>query len=130
MGHGIRRIVLTVCALGLVAPGTPAHGAPLRYTTVWQGEDGAPTEVRFEGTAERGAVSGTLFVGAARLTVRGVIAIDGSVSGTVHRPDGTGAASFAGQPDAAGVLRGNVALGTRTRAWSAEGLVLPPATAP
>jgi hypothetical protein len=136
-----RRIVMThvgrlpgtlvSLAAGLaLSAATARAGTPLAYATTWRGENGSATAVAFEGTAERGVVSGTLRIEGTVVRVNGVIALDGSVSGTVKRPDGSQVATFTGRPDANGVLRGEATFAGRTRSWSADGVVLPSATAP
>lgn len=122
---------LVAVAVGLTFSASAAHaGTPLSYATTWQAGDGSSKAVAFEGTAERGIVSGTLRIEGMSVRVNGVIATDGSVSGTVKRPDGTQVATFTGRPDKNGVLRGSASFAGRTQPWSADGVVLPAATAP
>ena len=130
--HAVRipgLLVNIAAALSLLAA-TARAGTPISYGTTWKGQDGSSKAVAFEGTAERGVVTGTLRIEGMAVRVNGVIAVDGSVSGTVKRPDGTQVATFTGRPDEKGVLRGNATFGGRTQSWSADGVVLPSATAP
>jgi hypothetical protein len=114
-----------------LAWGPIAHGETrFAYTTPWQSPDGTVKAVTFDGVAERGRVSGTLRLGQTAATLKGIIAIDGSVSGTILRPDGTPLATFSGQRDKDGVLAGTVAYGGTVRPWRAPGLALPDATTP
>ena len=122
---------MVAVAVGVALASSVAHaGTSLSYATTWQAPDGSAKAVAFEGTAERGVVSGTLRIEGMSVRVNGVIATDGSVSGTVKRPDGTQVATFTGRTDKNGVLRGSASFAGRTQPWSADGVVLPAATAP
>lgn len=124
-----RMLIGVAVGVALLVPAARA-GTPLSYATTWQAPDGSSKAVAFDGTAERGVIAGTLRIEGLAVRVNGVIATDGSVSGTVKRPDGTQAATFAGRPDRNGVLRGSATFAGRTQPWSADGVVLPSATAP
>jgi hypothetical protein len=114
----------------LVLPTRPRAATPLAYATTWDDGQGRERQVSFDGSAARGVIAGTLRIDSFALTVKGLIATDGSVSGTLHRPNGTQAATFFARPDRNGILRGNVTYGGTARPWSAPGVALPSATAP
>jgi hypothetical protein len=115
----------------VVTASSAAHAiTPLSYASTWNDGQGHTRKVSFDGGASRGKVSGTLQVDTFTLTVKGIIATDGSVSGTILRPNGTQAATFTARTDTNGVLGGSVTYGGVARPWSAPGVALPSATAP
>jgi hypothetical protein len=114
----------------LVLPTRSRAATPLAYATTWDDGQGRERRVTFDGSAARGVVAGTLRIDSYALTVKGLIATDGSVSGTLYRPNGTQAATFSARPDRNGILRGNVTYGGTARPWSAPGVALPSATVP
>jgi hypothetical protein len=127
-----KRMLVIAGVLGAVATGgSIAHAVtPLSYEGPWDDGQGHVRKVRFEGTAARGRVSGTLQVDSFVLDVSGLIATDGSVSGTIRRADGSQAATFTARTAKDGILVGTVTYAGTARPWSAPGVVLPTATAP
>ncbi len=116
--------------VGLIVAAAPALAStPLSYATQVDDGQGDRRDLSFQGSASRGVVSGTLRVNNVDLGVSGIIATDGSVSGTVRRPNGTQAATFSARPNARGMLEGSVTYGGATRPWVAP-IILPSATAP
>jgi phosphatidylglycerol:prolipoprotein diacylglycerol transferase len=121
-----RLLILGGLVLAAAAPVWAAQ--PITYATTVKDDQGKPRAVRFEGSATRGRVLGTLSIDQFTLSVRGLIATDGSFVGTVYRPDGTQAATFSAQPGPNRMLEGTVSYRGRARAWQAP-IILPSATA-
>jgi phosphatidylglycerol---prolipoprotein diacylglyceryl transferase len=120
--------LLLLCGVILAAalPGWAAR--PITYATTVKDDQGRPRDVRFEGSATRGRVLGMLYVDKFTLSVRGLIATDGSFVGTVYRADGTQAATFSARPGQNKMLEGTVSYRGRAREWRAP-IILPSATA-
>ena len=125
-----RPLLLVVASLSLLVPITARAASPLRYATTWTDDGGATRDITFDGAVTRGSLTGTIRIDAVELDVIGVVAVDGSVSGSVRRPNGTQAATFSGRVAPDGILKGDVRYGGRTKEWNAPGVSLPAATAP
>jgi hypothetical protein len=123
--HALPIPLAAVALLALVSASTLASAdTPLQYTTQWTDPQGKPWPVAFNGTRAGSAVSGRLRVGDQQLRVDGIVAADGSVSGSVKLPNGH-VATFAGRPEGA-ALRGTYTLGNLTADWSAPASMLGP----
>lgn len=128
--HG--RVALGGFALIVGLAGAALEAAavtPLAYATDVDDGQGNHRQVSFQGSASRGILSGTLRVDKFDLIVSGIIATDGSVSGTVRRSNGTQAATFSARPNQKGMLQGSVTYNGVTRPWVAP-ILLPSATSP
>jgi hypothetical protein len=116
--------------VSMLLPLAALAATPLRYATAWTDATGTRRDVTFDGSVTRGTLTGTIRIDALELSVTGIVAVDGSVTGAVRRPNGTQAATFSGRVGADGVLEGTATYGGRTKAWEAPGMSLPSATAP
>jgi len=127
------RVVVAAVAMAfaflIAIPSSASAVTPLSYSTRVADDQGADRQVSFQGSASRGVVSGTLRIDNFDLTVQGLIATDGSVSGTIARPSGTRAATFSARPGLRGMLEGTVTYNGVARPWTAP-ILLPSATAP
>jgi hypothetical protein len=102
-------------------------GVPVYYSTVWEGKGGR-FKVEFAGTSSRGNLAGKVRVDGVPLVIKGIIATDGSVSGSVSNTDGVEISTFSGRPDASGALRGSFKHGDASIPWGVPMSVLPSAT--
>jgi hypothetical protein len=91
-------------------------GQPIKYSTVWTDKRGTRHNVVFDGSTDRGKVTGSIRVGQSEFQVDATMAA-GKLSGTVRDHEGTDVATFSGGRTGDGMVRGTADLGTSVQAW-------------
>jgi hypothetical protein len=111
-------------ALALSAPAT----TPLSYSTTFTDPRGTQKAISFSGTAADKSLSGTLTVDGTPVQVSATIGKDGSVSGTLLKPDGSKYGVFWGRPNGVSGMKGSFDLNGQVGDWSVPIRVPVPST--
>jgi hypothetical protein len=123
---GSRRTLAGVLAILL---GTAAAGAapvPLGSTVTWTDASGRSGTGAFQGAADGGILTGVVSGGGQEVRVRGTIAEDGAVSGTLLSSQGRQIGSFSARLAEGGRLEGEWGVtGGVKGGWSAPADALP-----
>ena len=118
--------VAVLGALGVWVPGVLAAPVILKTAITWTDRHGRVGSGDFQGTADGEVLRGIVMSGNDELKVRGTIAQNGAVSGTLTAPNGNAIGSFSATLTSDGRLEGAyVPVGGNGGHWSARADALP-----